>query len=61
MVNLKLPFMASIYSGATDLLNTHYIQRGTEVSGGEITNSLRRGLKVHAPNSSFLLGVTFPT
>lgn len=53
--------MVWIYLGATDLLNTHYIQKGTQVSGGEITNSLRHRLRVHAPNLSFLLGVTFPT
>lgn len=50
--------MVWIYLGATDLLNVHYIQRGTEVSGGEVTNSLRHRLRVHSPNSSFLLGVT---
>lgn len=50
--------MVWIYLGATDLLNVHYIQRGTEVSGGEVTNSLRHRLRVRSPNSSFLLGVT---
>lgn len=53
--------MAWIYTGARDLFNVHYKQGGSELCKGEITNSLGCRLKGHSPNSSFLLGVTFPT
>lgn len=53
--------MAWIYVGARDLFNVHYKQGGSELRKGEITNFLGCRLKGHCPNSSFLLGVTFPT
>lgn len=53
--------MVWIYLDAMDLLKVHDVKRESKMSKDEITNSLSHRLKVHSPNSSFLLGVIFPT
>lgn len=40
--------MPWVYMETIDLLKVHYIQRGTEVSGGDITDSLSHRLWVQS-------------